>query len=39
VAPTNLIQGRIVGLGDVICLTQPPIVNVEEEFTGRLIFQ
>ena len=39
VAPTNLIQGRIVGLGDVICLTQPPVVNVEEEFTGRLIFQ
>ncbi len=39
VAPTNLIQGRIVGLGDVICLTQPPIINVEEEFTGRLLFQ
>jgi hypothetical protein len=39
VAPTNLIQGRIVGIGDVICKTQPPIVNVEEEFTGRLLFQ
>ncbi len=39
VAPTNLIQGRIVGIGDVICRTQPPIINVEEEFTGRLLFQ
>ena len=39
VTPTNLIQGRIVGIGDVICKTQPPIVNVEEEFTGRLLFQ
>ncbi len=39
VAPTNFSQGRIVGIGDVICKTQPPIVNVEEEFTGRLLFQ
>ncbi|MGB1246255.1 MAG: GIN domain-containing protein [Flavobacteriaceae bacterium] len=39
VAPTNLIQGRIVGIGDVICKTQPPMVNVQEEFTGRLLFQ
>lgn len=39
VNPINLIQGQIVGLGDVISLNHPPIVNVEELFTGKLIFQ
>jgi Putative auto-transporter adhesin, head GIN domain len=39
VKPSLLIQGIITGLGDVICLSNPPIVNVEERFTGELIFQ
>lgn len=39
VKPTQLIQGIITGIGDVICLSNPPIVNVEERFTGELIFQ
>lgn len=39
VAPTNRIQGSIVGIGDVICLTRPPLEFVEETFTGQLIFQ
>ncbi|KRO66545.1 MAG: hypothetical protein ABR84_08325 [Cryomorphaceae bacterium BACL21 MAG-121220-bin10] len=39
VAPTNRIQGNIVGIGDVICLTRPPLEFVEETFTGQLIYQ
>jgi len=39
VNPQQSIKGKIVGLGDVISLNQPPIVNVEELFTGKLIFQ
>ncbi len=39
VNPINLIQGKIVGLGDVISVNHPPQVNVEELFTGKLIFQ
>lgn len=39
VKPSRLIQGIITGLGDVICLSNPPIVNVEERFTGKLIFE
>lgn len=39
VNPQQSIRGEIVGLGDVISLTQPPIVEVEEFYTGRLIFQ
>jgi len=37
--PLQSIRGKIVGLGDVIALNQPPIVEVEEFFTGRLIFE
>lgn len=39
VRPKNVIQGRIVGVGDVIAVERPPTVNVTEEFTGRLRFQ
>lgn len=39
VSPQNLIKGTITGLGDVICKTHPPVVEVEELFTGRLIFE
>ncbi len=39
VNPQNLIQGTITGLGDVISVNRPPQVNVEELFTGQLIFE
>lgn len=39
VRPKRVIQGRIVGVGDVIAVERPPIVEVTEEFTGRLRFQ
>ena len=38
VHPLNSITGEIRGLGDVISVNEPPIVNVEEYFTGTLIF-
>ncbi|NND88523.1 MAG: DUF2807 domain-containing protein [Flavobacteriaceae bacterium] len=37
--PQNSIKGKIVSIGDVIALTRPPVVQVEELFRGRLIFQ
>ncbi|MBL4662646.1 MAG: DUF2807 domain-containing protein [Flavobacteriaceae bacterium] len=39
VHPINSITGEIRGLGDVISVNEPPIVDVEEFFTGTLIFQ
>ncbi|WP_114491308.1 head GIN domain-containing protein [Candidatus Ulvibacter alkanivorans] len=39
VNPQERIRGKIYGTGDVISLNRPPIVDVEEFFTGRLIFQ
>lgn len=39
VNPQNSIEGQIRATGDVISLNMPPIVEVEELFTGRLIFQ
>lgn len=39
VRPTRLIIGTIAGLGDVIAKYQPPVVEVEELYTGRLIFE
>ncbi len=39
VNPTDQITGEIVGTGDVISVNRPPIVEVEERFTGRLIFE
>ena len=39
VNPIQAIRGTIIGLGDVIAKNQPPIVEVEELFTGRLIFE
>jgi hypothetical protein len=39
VYPIRSIRGQIRGLGDVIAKNQPPIVEVEELFTGRLIFE
>ena len=38
VHPVNCIKGKIVSNGDVIAKNQPPVVEVEELYTGRLIF-
>lgn len=37
--PQQSINGLISGTGNVICVNQPPIVNVEERYKGRLIFK
>jgi hypothetical protein len=39
VNPILSIRGQIRGLGDVVAKNRPPIVEVEELFTGRLIFE
>lgn len=39
VNPINRIRGRILSLGDVRAQNRPPNVDVEELFTGRLIFE
>lgn len=38
VNPLNELKGEIRGVGDVISKNRPPIVEVEEFYTGRLIF-
>ena len=38
VNPIDEISGVIQGTGDVISVNRPPVVDVEELFTGRLIF-
>ncbi|GAA4297847.1 head GIN domain-containing protein [Aestuariibaculum suncheonense] len=37
--PQQSIKGKISGVGDVICVTKPDIVDVVEEYKGRLIFK
>ncbi|MCF8274003.1 MAG: DUF2807 domain-containing protein [Flavobacteriaceae bacterium] len=37
--PIQKITGKISGTGDVICMNHPPIVEVEEQYKGRLIFE
>jgi len=37
--PELSIEGVITGLGDVICKNRPPSVEVEELYTGKLIFE
>ncbi|WP_339609981.1 head GIN domain-containing protein [uncultured Planktosalinus sp.] len=39
VHPRQSLRGEIRGVGDVISVHQPPVVEVEEFFTGRLIFE
>ena len=39
VNPQHRISGTITGTGDVIAVNHPPVVEVEEVFKGRLIFQ
>jgi hypothetical protein len=36
--PQQSVSGRISGTGNVISVNQPPIVNVEQLYKGRLIF-
>ena len=36
--PQQSITGKISGTGNVLCVNQPPIVTVEEQYKGRLIF-
>lgn len=38
VNPQQSLSGRISGTGNVISVTQPPIVDVQEVYKGRLIF-
>jgi hypothetical protein len=39
VNPQQSIKGKIVSLGDVISKNRPPIVEVEELYRGKLIFE
>lgn len=39
VNPRQSIRGEIRSVGDVIAVFQPPVVEVEQFYTGRLIFQ
>ncbi|ULC59269.1 DUF2807 domain-containing protein [Flaviramulus sp. BrNp1-15] len=39
VNPQQSITGRISGTGNVIAVNEPPIVDVEEQYKGRLIFE
>ncbi|GAA4799254.1 head GIN domain-containing protein [Litoribaculum gwangyangense] len=39
VNPQQSITGKILGTGNVIAVNQPPQVNVEELYKGRLIFE
>ncbi len=39
VHPLDSLRGEIRGLGDVISVNEPTFVDVEEFFTGRLIFE
>ena len=39
VNPQEFLGGQLVSTGNMISLNQPPVVEVEELFTGQLIFQ
>ena len=39
VNPIESIQGEILNIGNVIAKNRPPIVEVEELFMGKLIFE
>ena len=39
VNPINSIRGSIRGTGDIIAVNRPEIIEVEEFYTGRLIFE
>jgi hypothetical protein len=39
VNPQQSIVGEIVATGDIISYNRPPLVDVKELFTGRLLFE
>ena len=39
VNPQQEIKGKISGIGDVISVNKPPIIDVEEVYRGRLVFE
>jgi hypothetical protein len=39
VNPLQEIRGEILGTGDIISVNRPPLVDVQELFTGKLIFE
>tara|TARA_R110000868_G_scaffold5985_8_gene34794 strand:+ start:26350 stop:27099 length:750 start_codon:yes stop_codon:yes gene_type:complete len=39
VNPQQQIKGKISGTGNVICVNRPPVIEVEEQYKGRLIFE
>lgn len=39
VNPQQEIKGKILGIGDVISVNRPPVIDVEEVYRGRLIFE
>lgn len=39
VRPLESIRGEILGIGDVIAKNRPPVVEVEQHYTGALIFE
>lgn len=39
VNPQQSLTGELVGTGDLISVNQPPIVDVEQVYSGRLIFE
>ncbi|OBQ57372.1 DUF2807 domain-containing protein [Tamlana sp. s12] len=39
VNPYLELKGKIVGTGDIISINKPPVVDVEEDYKGRLIFE
>ena len=39
VRPIESIRGKIMGIGNVISKNRPPVIDVEELFTGALIFE
>lgn len=39
VNPQQAIKGKIAGTGNVIAINKPPVVEVEEVYKGRLIFE
>jgi hypothetical protein len=39
VRPIESIRGKIIGIGNVVAKNRPPIIDVEEIYTGKLIFE
>jgi len=37
--PQQSLTGQLLGTGDLISVNQPPVVNVEQIYTGQLIFE